>query len=72
MNTAPTVTHELQVKGMSCQHCVKAVTQALQARDADAQVSVDLPAGKVSVRTQLSREATAAAIADEGYEVLGP
>lgn len=72
MNTAPTVTHELQVKGMSCQHCVKAVTQALQARDADAQVSVDLPAGKVSVRTQLSREATAAAITDEGYEVLGP
>ena len=72
MNTAPTVTHELQVKGMSCQHCVKAVTQALQARDADALVSVDLPAGKVSVRTQLSREATAAAITDEGYEVLGP
>lgn len=72
MNTAPTVTHELQVKGMSCQHCVKAVTQALQARDAGAQVSVDLPAGKVSVRTQLSREAAAAAIADEGYEVLGP
>lgn len=72
MNTAPTVTHELQVKGMSCQHCVKAVTQALQARDADAQVSVDLPAGKVSVRTQLSRETTAAAITDEGYEVLGP
>lgn len=72
MNTVPTVTHELQVKGMSCQHCVKAVTQALQARDADAQVSVDLPAGKVSVRTQLSREATAAAITDEGYEVLGP
>lgn len=71
MSTPTPLTHELQVKGMSCQHCVEAVTQALQARDADAQVSVDLPQGKVSVRTQLSREAAAAAIADEGYEVVG-
>ncbi len=64
--------HELQVKGMSCQHCVKAVTQAVLALDAQAQVRVDLPSGQVSVQTQLSREATAAAIADEGYEVLNP
>ncbi|TDP88005.1 copper chaperone CopZ [Aquabacterium commune] len=71
---APTqlTTHELQVKGMSCQHCVKAVTQAVLALDAQAQVGVDLPSGQVSVQTQLSREATAAAIADEGYTVVNP
>ena len=70
MNT-PT-RHELQVKGMSCQHCVKAITQAMLAQDATAQVRVDLPSGQVSVQTQLSREATVAAITDEGYEVVSP
>ena len=25
--------HELQVKGMSCQHCVKGVTRAIQEQD---------------------------------------
>jgi len=65
-------THELLVQGMSCQHCVKAVTQAVLAQDAQAQVRVDLPSGQVSVQTQLSREATAAAITNEGYEVVSP
>jgi len=65
-------THELQVTGMSCQHCVKAVTQAVQTQDAQADVHVNLPAGMVIVQTQLSREATAAAIAEEGYIVVSP
>jgi copper chaperone len=62
-------THELQVKGMSCQHCVKAVTKAIQAQDAQALVVIDLPTAKVTVNTTLSREAAAAAISEEGYEV---
>ncbi|KGM41467.1 hypothetical protein JY96_19135 [Aquabacterium sp. NJ1] len=61
--------HQLQVKGMSCQHCVKAVTKAIQSRDAGATVTVDLPQGTVTVLTTLSREATAQAIGEEGYEV---
>lgn len=62
-------TYQLTVKGMSCQHCVKAVTAAVQALDADATVNVDLAQQQVTVQTTLSREATAAAIAEEGYEV---
>lgn len=62
-------THQLQVKGMSCQHCVKAVTKAIQAQDPAATVSVELPQGQVTVQTVLSREATAQAISDEGYDV---
>lgn len=62
-------THQLQVKGMSCQHCVKAVTKAIQTLDAQATVSVELPQGTVNVQTTLSREATAKAISDEGYVV---
>lgn len=64
-----THTHQLQVAGMSCQHCVKAVTQAVQAQDSAATVAIDLPSGTVSVQTTLSREATAHAIAEEGYAV---
>ena len=64
-------THQLQVKGMSCQHCVKAVTKAIQTLDAQATVSVELPQGTVNVQTTLSREATAKAISDEGYVVQG-
>lgn len=61
--------HQLQVKGMTCQHCVKAVTKAVQALDASATVAVDLPQGSVTVQTTLSREATIQAISDEGYDV---
>jgi copper chaperone len=64
-----TTTHQLQVKGMSCQHCVKAVTKAIQALDAEAQVTVELPQGTVSVSTSLTRDQTVEAISDEGYEV---
>lgn len=67
MSTANTF--QLTVEGMSCQHCVKAVTQAIQTQDADATVAVDLPGKQVTVTSTLSREAVAAAIADEGYNV---
>jgi copper chaperone len=63
-------THRLEVKGMSCQHCVKAVTQALQDQDGQAIVHVDLPLGHVTVETDLSLEATIEAITAEGYEVM--
>lgn len=61
--------HQLQVKGMTCQHCVKAVTKAIQALDSSATVSVELPQGHVTVQTTLSRDATVQAISDEGYDV---
>lgn len=60
-----------QVKGMSCGHCVRAVTKALQQRDPQAQVEVDLPTGRVTIHSTLSRKAAAAAIDEEGYEILG-
>jgi len=63
-------THQLQVKGMSCQHCVKAVTKAVQDLDAEATVNVDLPQGLVTIQTSLSRESTVQAITDEGYVVV--
>ena len=57
------------VQGMSCNHCVKAVTQAVQHLDPQAQVQVDLSGQKVEVKSTQTREAIAQAIADEGYQV---
>jgi len=58
------------VTGMTCGHCERAVQQALQAVDAQAQVHIDRPANRVVVQSgSASREALAAAIAEEGYSV---
>ncbi len=57
------------VDGMSCGHCVKAVTAAVRQLDPQAQVQVDLAGKKVEVESTQSREALAKAIADEGYTV---
>ncbi len=58
------------VKGMSCGHCKKAVTEAIHAKDSKAQVQIDIPSGKVQVESSLSQSDLAAAIVDAGYEVL--
>ena len=58
-----------QVQGMSCGHCVKAVTEAVQAVDPAAEVRVDLASGKVEVQSVAEREALAGAIREEGYAV---
>ncbi|MBP0594946.1 heavy-metal-associated domain-containing protein [Paraburkholderia sp. LEh10] len=61
---------ELKVDGMSCQHCVAAVTRAIQDHDAAAQVQVDLSAGKVVVQSGASADTLKAAIDEAGYTVV--
>ncbi|TYO73912.1 heavy-metal-associated domain-containing protein [Pseudomonas sp. CK-NBRI-02] len=56
------------VQGMTCGHCVKAVTRAVQAQDAAAQVQVDLPSQQVRVQSQLAAEQILAAIREQGYQ----
>ncbi|MEF9671975.1 heavy-metal-associated domain-containing protein [Pseudomonas sp. MWU13-2100] len=56
------------VQGMSCGHCVRAITQAVQARDPAAEVRVDLAAKEVSVNSRLSVEDVLSAISEEGYQ----
>jgi copper chaperone len=60
---------EFKVQGMTCGHCVKAVTQAVQLLDSAAAVSVELESGKVVVNSQVPRERLVEAIRDEGYTV---
>lgn len=58
-----------KVQGMSCGHCVKAVTQAISAVDAKARVTVELSTGEVQVQSEQPRERLAQAIEQEGYTV---
>lgn len=58
-----------KVSGMSCGHCVRAITQAIKALDASAEVEVDLASGRVQVSDGLDREQVQAAIREEGYVV---
>ncbi|MGF6099139.1 heavy-metal-associated domain-containing protein [Pseudomonas sp. 18175] len=58
------------VEGMTCGHCVRAVTQAVQSQDPAAEVKVDLAAKQVSVQSQLSPEVIASLIREEGYTVV--
>ncbi|EUB71875.1 Heavy metal transport/detoxification protein [Pseudomonas sp. GM41(2012)] len=55
------------VQGMSCGHCVKAITQALQAKDPAASVRIDLAAKEVGVESALSADQVIAVITEEGY-----
>jgi len=65
------MTEELKVSGMTCGHCVRAVTLAIQARDPQARVQVDLPAGLVRADTTLDRAELTALVTAEGYTVTG-
>lgn len=55
------------VQGMTCAHCVRAVTNAIQSEDPAAQVQVDLAKGEVKVQSQLGAEQVMGLIQEEGY-----
>ncbi|WJF91122.1 cation transporter [Paraburkholderia bonniea] len=61
------MTIELTVKGMSCQHCVAAVTQAVHALDASATVNIDLAAGHVTIHSTQPSDTFCQAINEAGY-----
>ena len=56
-----------KVEGMTCAHCERAVSAAIQAVDPGAQVEVDLAAGLVRTDSEASPVRLAEAIGAEGY-----
>lgn len=61
------------VEGMSCRHCVNAITKALNALEGVAGVSVDLKAKTVTVdfdESKVSAGAIKSQIEEQGYDVL--
>ena len=59
----------LNVQGMTCGHCERAVTDAVKSVDPKALVKIDRASGKVEVESDAAREALAKAIVEEGYAV---
>ena len=60
---------DLKIKGMSCQHCVKAVRETLAAVSGVTEVAkVDLESGRASVDGQVEPSALIAAVKEAGYE----
>ncbi|WP_099467458.1 copper chaperone CopZ [Konateibacter massiliensis] len=63
----------INVEGMSCEHCVKAVNGAVSALAGVQNVSVDLDSKTVTVEydaAQSSLEQIKAEIEDQGYDVV--
>jgi copper chaperone len=65
------VTTTYTVTGMSCEHCVRAVTAELSVLSGVADVRVDLDTGAVTVtsETPLAVGAVRAAVDEAGYEL---
>jgi copper chaperone len=55
------------VQGMTCGHCVRAVTNAIKGQDPAAEVQIDLAKGEVAVQSQLAAEQVIGLIEEEGY-----
>lgn len=58
-----------EVRGMSCGHCVAAITSAVSALPGVTNVEVDLAGSVVRVDGVANATAVAAAIEDAGYDV---
>jgi len=58
---------ELNVKNMTCGHCVNTVTQAIQSVDKSAAVQVDLQTGRVQVQSSAATVELLKAVNDAGY-----
>lgn len=68
----PTTTTTITVSGMTCGHCIAAVTEELTGIDGVTDVTVDLASGAVSISSDgpVDRALIANAIDEAGYEVV--
>jgi copper chaperone len=67
-----TSTNTYDVQGMTCEHCVSAVSAELAKLGGVHEVDVDLDTGKVTVisDTDLEVDAVQAAVDEAGYELV--
>ena len=65
-------TTTIQVKGMTCGHCVSAVTEEISKVAGVTGVDVDLESGNVTIASEapVDAEAVNAAVDEAGYEVV--
>ena len=58
---------EFELPDMSCQHCVRAITEAVRRVDPAAALTTDLPAHRVHIESSRSPADFAAALSEAGY-----
>jgi copper chaperone len=58
---------QFHVDNLSCQHCVRAVTDAIKTRDAQATVAIDLASKQVVVNSTLPADHLIKVLGEEGY-----
>ncbi len=61
------MTQTLCITGMSCGHCVRAVTVALESVVGVESVAVDLDLGRARIQGRAEADALIAAVVAEGY-----
>lgn len=61
--------YQFEVHGMTCGHCERAVTEAIQTLDPQASVRIDRTKNLVEIDSQQPRDALAAVMTEEGYRV---
>ena len=66
-----TLKTHVQVSGMTCDHCVRAVTRELEGIPGVVEIAVDLPSGHVSITSSELLDPTSIDIAvrEAGYEL---
>ena len=59
------------VTGMTCEHCVRAVTEEVRRIDGVADVTVDLPTGGLTITSSdpVEEAAVAEAVEEAGYQL---
>ena len=62
-------TREYIVEGMTCEHCVRSVTEEVSEVAGVESVDVELASGRLAVTGDPSDEAVREAVADAGYAV---
>ena len=66
------MTSTYAVAGMTCEHCVRSVTEEVSEVPGVTAVEVDLAGGRVTVQGDADDAAVRAAVAEAGYEVVNP
>lgn len=65
--TTATMTTEIKVTGMSCQHCLGTVTRALEAVPGVTGVQVELAGGLARIQGDADPKALVQAVVEAGY-----
>ena len=66
------MTSTYAVGGMTCEHCVRSVTEEVSEVPGVTAVEVDLAGGRMTVQGDADDSAVRAAVVEAGYQVVDP